>query len=265
MQGYPTYAEPTAIPQAAGPRLVPQGRVHSTESFGSADGPGVRFVVFMQGCHMRCRFCHNPDTWEEVGGTLWEASDLVDRAERYRAYWGDRGGITVSGGEPLLQLDFVSALFREAKARGISTCLDTSLEPFSLEPGWLARFDRLMGSCDLVLADVKAADPKAHRWLTGRPSGSIADGLRHLADLGVPAWVRHVLVPSVTDDEADLRAIRALVDTLPNVERVEVLPYHTLGVHKWERLGYRYPLDGVMPPSSEEVRRAEEILCGEDR
>lgn len=237
-----------------------QGRIHSIETFGSVDGPGVRFVVFVQGCALRCRYCHNADTWDASAGELADSTELLDRAERYRAYWGEEGGITVSGGEPLLQLDFLLALFGEAHERGISTCLDTALAPFTREPGWLARFDELMGATDLVLADLKHIDPARHEWLTGRGNANILDGLAHLDEIGQPVWVRHVLVPGVTDDDGYLARTAEFVSSLSNVERVEVLPYHTMGAYKWRELGLNYPLEGVEPPAPARIENAERIL-----
>lgn len=237
------------------------GRVHSTESFGSADGPGVRFVVFLQGCDMRCRYCHNADAWDRDGGQLLSATQILDRAERYRSYWGPEGGITVSGGEALLQAGFVAELFEEAHRRGIGTCLDTSLQPFTRDEPFFPTFRRLIKSCDLVLADIKHIDPERHRWLTGHGNENILDGLRFLAEVGEPVWIRQVLVPGVTDDDAQLQATREFVDGLPNVERVEVLPYHTLGKFKWDGLGIPYPLEGVEPPSQESIEHARRILC----
>lgn len=239
------------------------GRVHSTDSFGSADGPGVRYLVFLQGCPMRCRYCHNPDTWGTDKGTWRSAAELLDEAERFRRYWGPEGGITVSGGEALMQAAFVAQLFEEAHARGINTCLDTSLAPFSREEPFLSTFRRVAGACDLVIADIKHIDPERHRWLTGRGNANILDGIRWLSDAGVPLWIRQVLVPGITDDEASLRRTRAFIETLSTVRRVEVLPYHTLGVYKWHELGIPYSLEDVEPPSAESVARATAILRGE--
>ena len=239
-----------------------QGRVHSTESFGSADGPGVRFIVFLQGCPMRCRYCHNPDTWKADGGTLMGADELLDRAERYRGYWGPEGGITVSGGEALLQTDFLLELFGKAKGRGINTCLDSSLAPFTREEPFFSKFAGLVDVCDLILADIKHIDPAEHRSLTGRPNDNILDCLRYLSEVGEPVWIRHVLVPGITDNDDYLRRTRAFIATLDNVRRIEVLPYHTLGTFKYAELGIPYSLEGTEPPSPERVRNAEAILRG---
>lgn len=241
-----------------------QGNIHSIESFGSADGPGVRFLIFLKGCPMRCAYCHNPDTWAGKGGELRGADELLDQAERYRSYWGPEGGITVSGGEALCQLDFVLELFRKAHARGINTCLDTSLAPFTREPAWLQKFDQLMDDCDLVMADIKHIDPAEHLALTGRGNENILGCLRYLAQREQPLWIRHVLVPGVTDVDDYLRRTRDFIAGLGDaVKRVEVLPYHTLGVFKWEELGIPYRLEGVEPPTPERTARAQQILRGE--
>lgn len=243
--------------------MAVMGRVHSTESFGSADGPGVRYLIFLQGCAMRCRYCHNPDTWNTQKGDLRSADDLLDEAERYRRYWGAEGGITVSGGEALLQLDFLVELFEKAHERHINTCLDTALQPFTREEPWFGTFERLMRSCDLVIADIKHIDPDRHRWLTGHDNANILDALRYLSDADVPVWIRQVLVPGITDDEASLRRTRAFIADLSNVRRVEVLPYHTLGIYKWDELGIPYTLRDVEPPSPESTAHAQAILRGE--
>ena len=241
-----------------------QGRIHSIESFGSADGPGVRFLVFLQGCPMRCRYCHNPDTWRCDGGTLMDAEEILDRAERYRNYWGPDGGITVSGGEALLQPEFTAELFERAPERRINTCLDTSLAPFTREQPAFSQLERVFAACDLVIADIKHIDPGAHRKLTGRDNANILDGLRWLAGHGRPLWIRQVLVEGYTDDDESLRRTRAFIASLGEaVKRVEVLPYHTLGIFKWEELGVPYALADVAPPAPERVREAEGILRGE--
>lgn len=237
-----------------------QGRVHSIETFGSLDGPGIRFIIFLQGCHMRCQYCHNPDTWNCGGGTLQTAEDLLKQAIRYKPYWGKQGGITVSGGEPLLQLDFLLELFQKAKARGISTCIDTAGQPFTRQEPFFAKFQKLMDVTDLLLLDMKHIDPEAHRKLTGQPNDNILDLYRYLSDIHKPIWVRQVLVPGLTDGEESLKRTRAFLDTLTNVAKVEVLPYHTMGKYKYEKLGLNYPLKDVQPPAEESVRRAKALL-----
>ena len=236
------------------------GRVHSVETFGSVDGPGIRFLIFLKGCSMRCRYCHNPDTWDPETDDLRTADELLTQAMRYRSYWGREGGITVSGGEALLQIDFLTELFRKAKAKGIHTCLDTSGQPFTRREPFFSKFAELMKYTDLLLFDLKQIDDAKHRELTGRTNRNILDCARYLSDIGKPIWVRHVLVPGVTDNDDDLHALRAFIDTLQNVKRVEVLPYHALGTYKWEQLGIPYTLKDVSAPSEERVRNAEHIL-----
>ncbi len=235
-------------------------KVHSLESFGAADGPGVRYVIFLQGCRMRCQFCHNPDTWEEQGGTEYTAEELLSKALRYRNYWGTEGGVTVSGGEPLLQMDFLLEFFTLAKNMGIHTVLDTAGQPFTREDPFFGTLEKLMEVTDLLLLDIKEMNAERHRRLTGRDNANILDFARYLSEIGKPVWIRHVLVPERSDFTEDLQSLRAFLDTLTNVERVEVLPYHTLGVFKWENMGIKYPLEGIRPPEAERIVRAEEIL-----
>ena len=236
------------------------GYIHSLETFGLVDGPGVRCVVFLQGCRLRCRFCHNPDTWKTEGGQAWEAQKLFDKCYRYKPYWRENGGITVSGGEAMLQTDFVTEFFSIAKKQQVHTALDTSGGPFSMDPEYRESFDRLMAVTDLFILDIKEMDEEKHRSLTGQGNANILQMARYLSDHGKAMWIRHVLVPGLTDEEEGLRSLRAFLDTLKTVERVEILPYHTLGVFKWENLGIPYSLEGVEPPSEEAVRRAEALL-----
>lgn len=240
------------------------GMVHSLESFGSADGPGVRYVIFLSGCHMRCQFCHNPDTWDLRAGREYTASELIQTALRYRSYWGSEGGITVSGGEPLLQIDFLLELFSEAKKRDIHTTLDTSGNPFTREEPFFSKWKELMEVTDLVMLDIKHIDEEGHRILTGQSGENIKEMARLMSDLGQPMWIRHVLVPERNDKDEYLQALAAFIRELKTVERVEVLPYHTLGVFKWENLGIPYPLEGIAPPSPERVVHAKRILGIED-
>ncbi|MBQ9673903.1 MAG: pyruvate formate lyase-activating protein [Ruminococcus sp.] len=235
------------------------GYVHSLESFGSVDGPGVRFVVFLQGCAMRCQFCHNPETWEGRG-KQWTAKDLYNKVKNYRKYWGKTGGITVSGGEPLLQMGFVTEFFKYAKQQGIHTAIDTAGQPFSENPQWLERFENLMQLTDLVLLDLKDMDETAHKKLTGVSNKNILKMARWLSDHGKPMWIRHVLVPGLTDREDDLNSMHEFISSLKTVERVEVLPYHTLGLFKWDNLGIDYPLKGIPSPTEEQVERANKLL-----
>ena len=241
-----------------------QGYIHSTESFGSVDGPGVRFIIFLQGCSLRCRFCHNPDTWKVKSSDARRATaqELIQQALHYRGYWGTEGGITVSGGEPLLQIDFMLELFREAKRYGIHTVIDTAGQPFTREEPFYSKFIELMKLTDLLLVDIKHIDPVAHRHLTGMDNANILDMIQELDRMNKPIWIRHVLVPGWTDDEKSLRKLAAYIRTLHNVERIEVLPYHTLGVYKYEVLGIPEPLPGVLPATPEQKDWAEKILRG---
>ena len=235
-------------------------RVHSVESFGSVDGPGIRFVIFLKGCAMRCQYCHNPDTWDRAGGNLRSVDDVLSQALRYRSYWGEKGGITVSGGEALLQIQPLTELFHKAKDLGINTCLDTSAQPFSRKDGRFSAFEALMKYTDLVLLDIKHIDNDAHKRLTGWENENILDCARYLSDIHKPVWIRHVLVPGINDDDESLHRLRSFIDTLSNMERVEVLPYHDLGVYKWEQLDIPYKLTDVKPPTEESVLHARKIL-----
>lgn len=237
-----------------------KGRIHSIETFGSLDGPGIRFVIFMQGCAMRCRYCHNPDTWNLNDGEERTADDLLNFALRYKPYWGSEGGITVSGGEPLLQIDFLIELFQKAKAMDINTCLDTSGQPFRNDPVFMEKFATLCQYTDLFMVDIKHIDPHEHVLLTNHPNDNIFDMLRYLSQHGHKMWIRHVLVPGITDNDDFLYQTRAFIDTLKHVERVEVLPYHDLGVYKWKALGYHYTLEDIKPLSRERIQNAEHIL-----
>ncbi len=236
------------------------GNIHSTETFGAVDGPGIRFVIFVSGCALRCRYCHNPDTWDAAASTRRSAEDLLAEAERYRAYWGKKGGITVSGGEPMLQMEFLTELFSLAKQRGIHTVLDTAGGPFTRSQPQFAAIEKLMEVTDLVLLDIKEMDAEKHRALCGYTNENILDFARYLSEIRKPVWIRHVLVPGLSDDEDGLYALRAFTDTLSNVEKVEVLPYHSMGEEKWNRLGIPYTLSGVEPPDEESIQRAKQIL-----
>lgn len=237
-----------------------KGFVHSVESFGSVDGPGIRFLIFLQGCPMRCQFCHNPDSWKTGIGEERTADELLDQAERFRAYWGDNGGITVSGGEALLQIDFLLELFEKAKQRGIGTCLDTSAQLFTRKSPFFEKFERLMELTDTVLLDIKHIDDEEHRKLTRHSNANILDCARYLSEIDKPVWIRHVLIPGITDKDEYLVRLRDFLSTLQNIERIEVLPYHTLGVYKYEKLGIDYPLKDVQPPAAERVANANYIL-----
>jgi len=237
-----------------------KGYIHSLESFGSVDGPGVRYLIFLTGCAMRCQFCHNPDTWNMHSGTPYTADELITKALRYRSYWKSEGGITVSGGEPLLQIDFLLELFKKAKEKGIHTTLDTSGNPFTKEEPFFDKFQELMKYTDLILLDIKHIDDEQHKILTGQTNANILELARYLNEIQKPVWIRHVLVPERSDKDEYLEKLHEFISTLDNVEKVEVLPYHTLGVYKWKELGMEYPLEGIEPPTKERVGNAKRIL-----
>ena len=239
-----------------------KGFIHSTESFGAADGPGVRYIIFFSGCAMRCQYCHNPDTWHMNTGKEMDADELLNQALRYKEYWGPKGGITISGGEPLLQIDFLTELFAKAKEKGIHTTVDTSGNPYTKSEPWHSKFMELMKVTDLVMLDLKHIDNEKHKALTGQPNTNILEMAQELSDMGKPMWIRHVLVPERTDYDEDLNNLSEFIKTLKTVERVEVLPYHTLGIHKWETLGIENVLEneGISTPTKDRVINAKNIL-----
>ena len=240
------------------------GRINKLETFGSVDGPGVRFVVFTQGCPMRCLFCHNPETWdfkgESEGAFDITAEDLLKKALRYKSYWGKDGGITVSGGEPLMQMDFLIEFFELAKAAGVHTCIDTSGVNFVRNEPYFGKFKRLMDATDLLLVDIKNIDPVEHKKLTGHDNKNILDMFRYLDEIKKPIWIRHVLVPGGSDNDELLIKTREFIDTLHNVQKIEVLPYHALALAKYQELGIDYVLKDVKSPSPERIANAKRIL-----
>ena len=237
-----------------------KGRISTTESFGSVDGPGIRFIVFVQGCRYRCQYCHNPETWERAGGYEATPEEMFREALRYRPYWKERGGITVSGGEPLLQLEFVTELFRLAKEKGVNTVIDTAGEPFTYDEPFFSAFDDLLPLTDLFLLDLKQIDDDVHRALTGTSNESALALARFLSERGKRMWVRHVLVPGWTTGEEDLRRLSEFIAGLKTVDRVEVLPYHAMARYKYEELHLPYRLGDTPAPTAEEIASAEKIL-----
>lgn len=304
-----------------------KGNINSFETFGAVDGPGVRYMVFLQGCRMRCKYCHNPETWlihpdhvttapnsagmadtaaeTAAGGrrvSLYDGANTTEQSEqngvitidnvtgaghtvtdpsyqetpeetfrkawRYHNYWKNGGGITVSGGEALLQMDYVTELFRLCKEKNVNTALDTAGQPYRSEQEdkeWHDKFDRLMALTDLFILDIKQIDPEKHRKLTGWTNANILEMAEYLAQNHRKMWIRHVLVPGITTDVEDQRKLRKFIDHLREIDpqcidRVEVLPYHTMGIAKYEKLGIPYPLKDVEPPTDEQVKQAEDIL-----
>lgn len=237
------------------------GKIHSVFSGGTVDGPGIRFVVFTQGCPLRCKFCHNPDTWKIGAGEERSVDDLIKEIVRYKNYFGSEGGLTISGGEPLVQLDFITELSKAAVKNGVNVAVDTSGYLFDeTSPEKIKKFDELNKYVDLYLLDIKHIDDDKHRMLTGVSNKHTLAFAKYLSESGKKMWIRHVLVPGITDDDDALIRLKEYIDTLKTVEKVEVLPYHTMGVPKYEKLGIDYPLKGVEPPSKERVMNAKRLL-----
>ncbi|WP_265416602.1 pyruvate formate-lyase-activating protein [Alkalihalobacillus deserti] len=237
------------------------GKVHSIESCGTVDGPGLRYVVFMQGCLLRCQYCHNPDTWKIGEGKEMSVDEIMNDLVHYLPYFeSSNGGITVSGGEPLLQIDFLIELFTKCKELGIHTTFDSSGGCFQEHPEFLRKLDRLLELTDLILLDIKHMDSSKHQALTGMKNEHILSFAKLLSSKNIPIWIRHVLVPGISDDTSDLKALGAFISNLKNVERVEVLPYHKLGVYKWKELGLEYVLEDIEPPREDKILEAKTLL-----
>lgn len=236
------------------------GYIHSLETFGTVDGPGVRFVVFFQGCPMRCQYCHNPDTWEKAGGKEITAEEIIKRIERNRSFY-KTGGITATGGEPLMQPEFLLELFTKAQEKNIHTCLDTSGIAFHVnkESEAFQQIEKIMQVTDLVMLDIKHIEDAPHKKLTAHSNANILAFARYLNEIGKPMWVRHVVVPNITYKEEELQKLGEFLKTLSNIEKLEVLPYHALGKVKYENLGMDYVLKDT-PQLSKHQAKAAEIL-----
>lgn len=234
-----------------------KGRIHSTESFGTVDGPGVRFVVFFQGCPLRCKYCHNPDTWDFSGGREVTADELMKEYDSYKEFLRS-GGITATGGEPLAQPEFLTELFRLAKSKGVHTCLDTSAGCY--DPDSHSRIDEALKYTDLVMLDIKHIDDAAHKQLTGHTNRNILAFAEHIRELGIPVWIRHVVVPGITDDRDELFRLGEYIATLKNIKALDVLPYHDMAKSKYEQLGIPYPLPETPPLTKEQAIAAREII-----
>jgi len=234
------------------------GRIHSVETFGTVDGPGIRFILFMQGCALKCQYCHNRDTWSltDSDGTAMTLEEVLAEIEPYLSYYrASGGGLTVSGGEPTLQAEFVNELFKAVKERwNLHTTLDTN--------GFndVTKLEELYNNTDLVLLDLKHIDNEKHQELVGVPNLRILETARWLSDHGKKMWIRHVFVPTKCDDEEDLLNLGRFIGSLKGVEKFELLPYHQMGIYKWEELGEKYPLEGVPSPTEEEVERAKRLI-----
>ena len=236
------------------------GFIHSTESFGTVDGPGIRFVIFLQGCPMRCQYCHNPDTWKMNTGSIRSPQSLIQEYERNAAFYTN-GGITVTGGEALMQIDFLLELFTLAKEKKIHTCLDTS--GITYHPGdssYNQKLDQLMEVTDLVMLDIMHIDPNGHKELTGHDNAGILAFARYLEEKQIPVWIRHVIVPGITDNPLQLAQLGAFLGSLNNLKALDVLPYHIMGISKYQDLGIPYPLEGVEPATQKQAKDAKQII-----
>lgn len=238
-----------------------KGRIHSLESFGTVDGPGVRFVVFVQGCPMRCAYCHNPDTWEMNAGTEMEPAYIIEQYERNKSFYKG-GGITVTGGEPLMQVDFLIELFTLAKEKNIHTCIDSSGIAYkkTSSPEWLAKLDHLMTLTDLVMLDIKHIDPEKHIELTSQPNEGILAFAEYLNEKKVDMWIRHVIVPTITDDDKYLYQLGYFIGQFTNLKALDVLPYHTMGETKYEKLGIEYKLKGIPAMEKDKVIEKKQVI-----
>lgn len=236
-----------------------KGYIHSIETFGTVDGPGIRYVVFTQGCPMRCLYCHNPDTWAPKVGSEKTVEEILEDYEKYRPFLKN-GGLTVTGGEPLMQLDFVSELFRQAKQRNIHTCLDTSGITFRRSPDYLKKIDALLENTNLILLDIKHIDPERHKTLTSMPNEPILDFARYLKEKRIPVWIRHVVIPMATDKPEYLERLGYFLGELDNIKALDVLPYHTMGKDKYRQMHMVYPLDGLPPMSTKGAAQAKQTI-----
>lgn len=236
------------------------GHIHSIESFGTVDGPGVRMVVFTKGCPMRCLYCHNPDTWSPEGGTEMTVDEILAEYDKSKEFYR-KGGLTVTGGEPLMQIDFVCELFEKAKEKNIHTCLDTSGVTFHPEiPQVMEKFKRLIAVTDLVMLDIKHIENAEHKKLCAQPNENILAFAKWLDEMDVELWIRHVVVPGITENEDYLYKLGLFIGSLKNVKALDVLPYHNMGEVKYHNLGMEYPLKGVEPLPRERAVEAKKII-----
>jgi len=234
------------------------GKIHSIETFGTVDGPGIRYVIFTQGCQFKCLYCHNPDTWEFSRGKDYNVKELVDDICKYKRYIE---GITVSGGEPLLQIDFLIQLFTEVKKEGLTTCIDTNGGVFDKNnEALLDKIDQLLEVTDLVMLDIKHIDDEAHTKLTGKSNKSVLEFAKYLSEKNKDVWLRYVLVPTINDSDDIVLEWKAFADSLKNVKKIEVLPYHRLAISKYEKLGIEYPLKDIVEPTIDDIERVKNLL-----
>ena len=235
--------------------LKQYAKIHSFESFGTVDGPGIRYVIFLQGCHLKCKYCHNRDTWDINGGYYSSLDEILDKIENYKNYIMPNGGVTVTGGEPLLQVHFLIELFKKLKEKNIHTCIDTSGMVDITED-----IKTLLNYTDLVLLDIKHIDPIKCKNLVGVSNERELKFAEYLSQNNIDMWIRQVLIPGYTDDENDLKKLKSFIDKLNSVKKVELLPYHNMGEYKWKKLGLNYDFKDVKVPTAEEVKKAKQIL-----
>ena len=238
-----------------------KAKIHSFFAGGTVDGPGIRYVIFFKGCPLRCLYCHNPDTWTFDGAKEYTVDEIVTNALKYKGYFSNGGGVTVTGGEPLVQIDFVIELFKKLKQNQINTAVDTSGVVFNKDNSVIIeKLDELNKYTDLFLLDIKHINDKEHQKLTGVSNKNILEYAKYLSDNGKKIWIRHVLVPGITLNDEYLTQLKEFIDTLDTVEKIEVLPYHTMGTVKYKNLGIEYPLENTLAPTKEEVKHAKTIL-----
>ncbi len=231
------------------------GRLHSFESCGTVDGPGLRFVVFMQGCPLRCKFCHNPDTWNiDDAKKDMTPEDLLKEIKKYENFFKKSGGVTFTGGEPLVQAKYIEQVLKLCKDEGYHTAIDTSGFVFNEDVKNTLRY------ADLVLLDIKSINPDTYKELVGVPLDNTLKFAQYTSEQGIRLWIRHVLVPEWTDNDTDLEKLASFVSTLKTVDMVEILPYHRMGEYKWDKIGKEYPLKGLNPPTKERVQNAKDIF-----
>lgn len=230
--------------------LTVKGRIHSIESMGLVDGPGIRTVVFLQGCNLRCKYCHNPDTWELNGGIEMSVEEIVNKIKRFKPYFKETGGVTFSGGEPLVQKEFLLELLKACKAEGINTCIDTA--------GYAdGDFSEILKYTDLILFDIKHYDRDLYKKIVNGDIDKGIEFLRQAQEASVPLWIRHVVVPGLTDSIEHIDKLGNYIKTLKNVQKVELLPFHQLGANKYQGLNIKYPLEGVLPMDKELTKEME--------
>lgn len=230
-------------------------KIHSIETFGTVDGPGVRFVAFFQGCNLQCKYCHNRDTWDINSGEYISVDELFENVLKYKSYIVPNGGFTASGGEPLLQPYFLISLFKKLKSAGIHTAIDTAGMVEITEP-----IKELLSLTDLVLLDIKHINPEKSKDLVGFSNERELAFAKYLSDNNIPIWIRQVIIPGITNNEEDLIELKKFISSLKTVEKVELLPYHNLGKHKWEALGFEYPLKDIRIANDEDIKKAKSIL-----